>query len=104
MEEKITAQDRLFDVGTDPDQVPDDVDGPALLAEFQALHGRFLEHLDGMSAEDLAAKTEMQFPESPQTRLGALQFLLMHEGYHMGQLGALRVMTGKGSWMKRMQA
>ena len=40
---------------------------------------------------------------TPKTRLGALQFLLMHEGYHIGQLGALRVMAGKGSWLKRMQ-
>ena len=103
MGEEITERDKLFDVGTKPEDVPDDVEGKALLAEFQAFHARFLEHLEGMTDEDLAVETEMQFPESPQTRLGALQFLLMHESYHVGQLGSLRVMAGKGSWMKKMQ-
>ncbi|MHC4471613.1 MAG: DinB family protein [Planctomycetota bacterium] len=103
MSEEITDRDRLFDVGTKPDDVPEDVDGGALLAEFRELHGRFIEHLGTLTDEDLMVESEMEFPESPKTRLGALQFLLMHEGYHIGQLGALRVMAGKGAWLAKMQ-
>ena len=103
MEEEISDRDHLFEIGTEPEGVPDDLDGAALLEEYQAMHGRFIEHLGQLTEEDLAAETEAQFPETPQTWLGALQFLLMHESYHIGQLGALRVMAGKGSWMKKMQ-
>lgn len=103
MSEEITDCDNLFDVGTSPMDVPVEVEGPALLAEYQELQARFIEHLEAMTEEDLAVETEVEFPLTPKNRLGALQFLLMHEAYHMGQLGVLRVMAGKGSWMKRMQ-
>jgi DinB superfamily len=103
MNEEITDRDRLFDPETKPDDVPEDLDGGALLAEFQTVHGRFLEHLGQMNEDDLAMATEEEFPATPRTRLGALQFLLMHESYHIGQLGALRVMAGKGSWLGKAQ-
>jgi hypothetical protein len=103
MDEKIEDRDQRFQIQTRPDDVPEDVDGKALLAEFGAVHQRFTAHLETMTDEDLAQATEEQFPNTPQTRLGALQFLLMHESYHVGQLGALRVMTGKKSWIEKMQ-
>ena len=106
MAEEISARDQLFEAGTDPDdvpaEVPADVNGAALLAEFGALHGRFVAHLDTLTPGDLGTETDVEFPMTPKTRLGALQFLLMHESYHVGQLGALRVMAGKGGFLKRM--
>ena len=55
-----------------------------------------------MDAAALEEPIEEAFPSSPKTRLGALQFLLLHECYHVGQLGALRVILGKGSWMDNL--
>ena len=103
MDEEITQRDRLFEAGTKPDDVPEDVAGEEVLAEYQAFHERFVTHLQGLSDEDLNHPTEAQFPMTPQTRIGAVQFLLMHEGYHVGQLGALHVMMGKGAWFKKLQ-
>jgi hypothetical protein len=52
-----------------------------------------------MDVAALEEPIEFEFPNQPQTRLGALQFLCMHEAYHCGQLGQIRVQLGKGSWM-----
>ncbi len=101
MEEPITPRDDLFDRGTRPEDLPGDLEGAVLLDEFAELHPRFTGHLERMGPEDLARGIEVEFPATPKTRQGANQFLLMHEGYHLGQLGALRVMVGRGSWMDR---
>jgi hypothetical protein len=102
MEVENKDRDRLFDVGTKPEGVPEEIAGPEILAEFRAFHEAFAAHLDAMTDDDLAVPTEVEFPMTPQTRLGALQFLLMHEGYHVGQLGALHVMNGKGGWLRKL--
>lgn len=94
-------RDRLFDMGTNPEEVPADLDPAALLAEFQEFHGEFLGQLEGMDTAILGEPVMNHYPQQPKTRLGALQFMLMHEAYHCGQLGMLRVQLGKGSWMKK---
>ena len=98
MDEPVVERDSVFGRGTKPEGVPEDVSGEDLAAEFQEVHGRFVRHLEAMSAEDLEVPIENEYPEMPKTRLGALQFLFLHECYHIGQLGTLRVMLGKGSW------
>ena len=88
-----------FAMGSDPAELPPDTDGGDLLRDFQETHRRFIKHLEGLAASDLEVEVEEEFPESPKTRLGALQFLFLHESYHVGQLGVTRVQLGKGSWM-----
>jgi uncharacterized damage-inducible protein DinB len=92
----------LFGPGAKPADLPDDLEGEVLLARFHEIHERFVEQLEGMDEDALQEPIEEEFPSSPKTRLGALQFMLLHESYHVGQLGTLRVMLGKGSWMKGM--
>jgi uncharacterized damage-inducible protein DinB len=91
--------DELFGIGTNPDDLPRDLDPAALLEEFNQVHAAMIAHLETMTPEDLEADVTDEFPMMPKTKLGALQFLLMHESYHLGQLGELRVMLGKGSWL-----
>lgn len=94
------ATDRLFEPGTKPDDLPRDLDGRALVEAFHATHRRFVEHLEGLDEAALEQSMDPLFPTVPPTRLGALQFLLMHESYHIGQLSTLRMMLGRTSWME----
>jgi len=95
-----SGNDRHFARGTSPDDVPAGLDGRALLKEFRAFHKTFVESLEAMDPAALDEPIDVDFPNVPKTRLGALQFLCMHESYHAGQLGQLRVVLGKGSWMR----
>ena len=45
-------------------------------------------------AETTLAKATQELPGSDGTVLGALYFLLVHEGYHIGQLSFIRRMYG----------
>jgi uncharacterized damage-inducible protein DinB len=95
----VVETDRHFDMGTNPDDVPADLDPAAMLAEYQDFHGEFKAQLEAMDVATLNEPVENEYPRQPKTRAGALQFMLMHEAYHLGQLGMLRVQLGKGSWM-----
>lgn len=96
---ELDERDKLFSPGTDPDDVEQGIDGGDVLAAWKETHERFVKHLEGLDATSLAEEIDFQPPMGPSTRLGALQFLLLHENYHVGQLGALRKMLGKPSWM-----
>jgi len=93
-------RDGLFGSGTDPEDLPRDLDVPALRTAWHETHARFVDHLESLDAAALEAPIEGQIPFGPPTRLGALQFMLFHETYHVGQLGAIRKMLGKPSWMR----
>ncbi|MHC4472378.1 MAG: DinB family protein [Planctomycetota bacterium] len=92
--------DTLFARGAKPEDLPSDLSPGALVEEFHSVHGRFVAHLSEMSEADLEVAVESEYPEMPKTRLGALQFLFLHETYHVGQLGTLRVMLGKEPWLQ----
>ena len=98
MEFEFTDADKPFDMGAKPDDMPNDVDGETLLAEFMRVNEAFMKHLESLTPEDLEHKIENEFPLQPKTREGALQFMYFHEAYHLGQLSAIRVQLGKGSW------
>jgi hypothetical protein len=99
MEVEPSAHDEHFARGTSPDDVPVGIDGGELVEEFRAVCKGFTEQLEAMDPAALDEPIDIEFPSVPKTRLGALQFLGMHESYHAGQLGQLRVQLGKGSWM-----
>lgn len=89
-----------FDRGTSPEDLPVAVDGRALAKEFRTFCRSFAEELEAMDPASLDEPIDVEFPNQPSTKLGALQFLAMHEAYHCGQLGQTRVQLGKGSWMR----
>src|SRR5262245_21819791 len=99
LDAEIRERDRLFAPGSQPEGLPPGLDGRAIAGEFHALHKRFAAHLKGLDATALAQASARSYPVVPRTRLGALQFLFEHETYHVGQLGLVRVMLGKGSWL-----
>jgi hypothetical protein len=63
MDEKIEDRDQRFQIQTRPDDVPEDIDGKALLAEFGAVHQRFTAHLETMSDERPGAGHRGAVPE-----------------------------------------
>ncbi|MEN8149717.1 MAG: DinB family protein [Planctomycetota bacterium] len=92
--------DEHFARGSSPDDVPVAMEGRALGKEFRAFGKSFTAQLEAMDPGTLDEPIETGFANQPATRLGALQFLCMHESYHAGQLGQIRVQLGKGSWMR----
>ena len=92
--------DRHFARGSRPDDIPAATDGRALAKEFRAFGKTFTAQLEALDPTSLEESIDVEFPNQPKTRLGALQFLCMHESYHCGQLGQVRVLLGKGSWMQ----
>ena len=50
--------------------------------------------LAAMSDEEMLTEMEAHFPVSPPTVLNMITFLIQHEAYHIGQLGALRKALG----------
>ncbi len=81
--------------GTRPEQVPDDVDGPALLAAFHTAHRAMVGRWDALTASDLQQPLGRTLPDGSDTHGGALRFLAWHEAYHLGQLGLIRRLVGK---------
>jgi len=95
-----SENDGHFARGSSPDDIPTGLSGKALAKEFRTFCKSFKEQLEAMDPSTLEEPIDSDFPNMPQTRLGALQFMSMHESYHAGQLGQLRVQLGKGSWMQ----
>ena len=96
-----TLRDRLFAQGTSPDDVPAGVDPEDVLRDFGDTHEAFLAFLEGLDDAALEEAVDVEIPRAPNTKLAALQFMLTHESYHVGQLGALRVLLGKGGWASK---
>lgn len=68
-----------------------------LIATFDRSQPMFVSRLQALSEEQLTAKAPFPSPAGADAPLGAaLSTLVMHEGYHVGQLGVLRRLAGKG--------
>jgi uncharacterized damage-inducible protein DinB len=55
---------------------------------WDQVHAAFMDRLEAMTAEQLAAETNI--PGLDKTLLGALGLATLHDVYHLGQLGAAR--------------
>jgi uncharacterized damage-inducible protein DinB len=91
-----------FDMGTKPEDVPEEITGPDMLAGFMKTHEEFIGYLGELDPSVLDEEIKDRFPEMPQTKLGALQFMQLHESFHVGQLATIRKALGKTSWMADM--
>jgi uncharacterized damage-inducible protein DinB len=68
-----------------------------IAAKWKESAQKLSDGLANVPAEALASKSPAQFPIGDDTVQGALSFFLSHEAYHIGQLGLLRKMLGKGA-------
>lgn len=69
--------------------------GGAALREYWRSISAVLEERAGrLGADELSAPSAQSFPIGDPTLLGALNFLLHHEAYHIGQLALLRKHLG----------
>ena len=75
----------------DPAKLP----GVAELSDLWATGGgHLLELMDTAGAELLAAPGPERVPSTDKTVLGAINFLTLHECYHLGQMGLIRKAHG----------
>lgn len=93
--------DAVFNKGGSPDQMPDDLNGEHMLGAFRKTHRHFIETLGSIEPRELSAPIDSVFPNMPKTKAGALRFMFMHESYHTGQLGSLRLLVGRGAVLSR---
>jgi len=64
---------------------------PALadvLATWDTVHAAFMERLETLTSEQLAAATKI--PGLDDTLLGAVALAMLHDSYHVGQIAAAR--------------
>lgn len=62
----------------------------ALVAAWEEVSPALEAALEGVGAERLAAPVAQRFPLGEPTLGGALEFLLHHESYHVGQMAFVR--------------
>ena len=61
-------------------------------AKWDDVHAAFMERLETLTPEQLAAETPL--PGLDKTLLGAIGLAALHDAYHVGQLGAARRLHG----------
>ena len=63
-------------------------------AEWNKISEKFKTLIENAAPEQLAAEIPKKYPIGEQNRLGALQFLMYHEAYHIGQISLVRKFFG----------
>ncbi len=72
-----------------------------LMTDFETAHGRVLERLAAVSAEDLTAPAPYSPTKNPNETVGSLAGLTaFHQAYHVGQTGLLRRVCGRSGAIK----
>lgn len=71
---------------------------------FDDITPKLMAQLESVDTNHLSGDLPQQFPIEEQNILGGLSFLAEHEGYHIGQIGYLRVQLGYKSIYKTMFA
>ena len=61
---------------------------------WERVSTQLIDRLGELTDTDLDADSGRDFPNGDRTVLGGLSFLCLHESYHVGQLGYLRVLLG----------
>lgn len=90
------AWEEFFGKGSRPGDGPGESSPAELLADI-AESGTILEsHLATLDADQASAPFPRKLPDGATTIDGALHFFHWHESYHIGQLGLLRRVSGKG--------
>ena len=61
---------------------------------WEQVSTQLIDRLGELTDTDLDADSGRDFPNRDRTVIGGLSFLCLHESYHVGQLGYLRVLLG----------
>ena len=92
--EPVWDDESLAAVGTDPVTGPDDaVDWAELVERFLSSRERCVAAVEGLSEETLSDRLEDPFGDEC-SRAELLGLLLVHQMYHVGQLGLSRRLAG----------
>lgn len=75
----------------DPDAMPSLEE---MLGLWNGISGPLDERLNAASPDQLDRKSSGRVPSTDETILGTINFLALHESYHLGQLGFLRKAGG----------
>ena len=81
--------------GTSPADVPADLDPMVLVRAFHAAQEAMAARWEAVTPEDLARPFARTLPDGSNTVGGAVNFMVWHETYHLGQLGFMRRLAGK---------
>ena len=68
-------------------------------AAWDEASGKLMRRLEEAAVEDLSAPPPKNLPIDDGTLLGALNFFVYHETYHVGQMGAWWKKLGEGPFM-----
>ena len=101
--EPIWAEERAapYRRGSDPLTAESALQVADILADYATSQQTILAALEGLSDEDLGAKSPQTFFKGDAETLGsALAALIFHESYHIGQSGILRRVAGKEGAIK----
>lgn len=63
--------------------------------EWKNISSEMISVLSGLKEQDIYGKPPFEFPVEENNRINGLSFFLMHESYHIGQLGYIRKVLGK---------
>ena len=63
-------------------------------SEWNAITEKLKPLLENASSEQLSSEIPNKYPIGQQNVLGALQFLMFHEAYHLGQISLVRKFHG----------
>jgi uncharacterized damage-inducible protein DinB len=87
--------EKCFGQGTSPADVPADLDPLTLLQTFREVSEAIAGRWEALTPEDLAKPFSRTLPDGSNTLGGALNFMVWHETYHLGQLGFMRRLAGR---------
>ncbi|MFQ5524828.1 MAG: DinB family protein [Thermoanaerobaculia bacterium] len=101
--EKVWTDEQNEDYkrGSEPISADRAVAFDQLLADFGTAHGRVVERLRVLTAEELAAPAPYSPTNNPDETVGSLAGLTaFHQAYHVGQTGLLRRVCGRAGAIK----
>lgn len=95
LESPVAPWEAAFVRGTSPADVPADLDPMVLVRAFQAAQEAMAARWEALTPQDLARPFARTLPDGSNTVGGAVNFMVWHETYHLGQLGFMRRLAGK---------
>ena len=83
-----------FERGADHGDVATLPEAAEIVADWQQISAILHERVANLDDAALDRESDQKFPAGDNSILGGLSFLCLHESYHLGQLGLIRVALG----------
>ena len=97
---QLTGSDEVFrhaghfERGADHGDVATLPEAAEIVADWQQISAILHERVANLDDAALDRESDQKFPAGDNSILGGLSFLCLHESYHLGQLGLIRVALG----------